>query len=473
MIARARLSLLLVSAALSGCAVGPNYARPSAPTPPQFKEAAGWAPGRPDDAAADKGAWWTIFNDPLLDQFEQRIATSNQTVKEYEAAYREAKAVAAAAHAGLFPTIGVGADATRSQSSASLSPTGGKPQTSLTGEVEASWVPDLWGKARRTIEGDKALAEASAADLGNARLAAQAALAGDYFTLRVLDEQKRLYQRTVDDYQQFLSLTTNQYHEGTQALSAVITARTQLYAAQAALIDIGVKRSAMEHAIAVLDGMPPADLTIAPATLSRTVPAPPAGLPSTLLERRPDIAAAERRMAAANAQIGVAVASYFPTITLSGDYGTGASALGGLFGAASSLWSVGASLVGTLFDFGARRAQVRGARAAYDQSVATYRQTVLTAFQGVEDELSALRIYQQEEEVQLRTESAAQQAVELDLNQYKEGTVDYATVIQAQTIALNASQNVLTVLQARLQASVLLIENLGGDWSKRAPDHAR
>lgn len=450
--------------ALSGCAVGPNYRRPDAPASPQFREAAGWTPSRPADAI-DKGAWWSMFHDAELDRLEQRVATSNQTVKQYEAAYRQAHALTAEARASFFPTIGATAGADRTHDPATMGGGGSAARTTYVGEVEASWVPDLWGKVRRTVESDKAAAQASAADLANARLAAQASLAEDYFALRILDEQARLYRDTVADYRKFLSLTNDQFEAGTQARAAVITAQTQLYGAQAALIDIGAKRAAMEHAIAVLVGVPPAGLTIAVAILDNTVPVAPAGIPSTLLERRPDIAAAERRMASANAQIGVAVAAYFPDLTLSGDYGTSASRLGSLLAAGTSLWSVGAQLVGTLFDFGARRARTREARAYYDQTVATYRQTVLTAFEGVEDQLSALHTYEQEQEVLIRTEGAAREAVKLDLDQYKEGTVDYATVVQAQATASAASQNVMTIFGERLQASVLLVEDLGGGWS--------
>jgi len=494
-----RLAGWTALAALAGCTVGPNYHRPDAPVSPQFKEAAGWTPSHPADAI-DRGAWWSMFHDAQLDALEQRVATSNQTVKQYEAAYRQAHQVVAQATASFFPTIGVEGDATHSREPSGIGTTGAtgagaatgttgttgtstgttgstgigttttstngsSVRTTYVGELEASWVPDLWGKVRRTVESDKALAQAGAADLANARLAAQGSLAEDYFTLRVLDEQARLYRDTVADYQKFLTLTTNQYNYGTQARSAVITAQTQLYAAQAQMIDVGVRRSAMEHAIAVLVGVPPAALTIAPASFTRDVPVAPVDVASALLERRPDIAAAERRMASANALIGVAVAAYYPSLTLSGDYGSGASSLGNLFTSAASLWSVGAELADTLVDFGARRAQVRANRAAYDEAVATYRQTVLTAFQGVEDELSALHVYQQEEDVLLHDEASARQAVQLDLNQYREGTVDYTTVITAQATALTASQNVLTVLQERLQASVLLVEDVGGGWS--------
>jgi NodT family efflux transporter outer membrane factor (OMF) lipoprotein len=464
--ARRPVATVLATTLLTGCAVGPNYHRPDAPVPPQFKEAAGWTQSRPSDEI-DRGAWWTLFNDPVLDGLEKQVAIANQTVKQAEAAYREASAVTAAARASFFPTAGVTAGSTTTHTPATVSSTGNTVTgTTNTVALEASWVPDLFGKVRRTVESDRALAQASNADLANARLAAQASLAEDYVQLRVIDEQARLYRVLIKSYQQFLDITTNQVKFGTQPLSAQITAQTQLYSAQATLINLGVQRAAMEHAIAVLMGQPPAQFSLAVASLDRTPPPVPIAVPSTLLERRPDVAGAERRMAAANAQIGVAVSAYFPTVTLTGEYGT-TGGLGSLFGAAGNVWSLGGNALETLVDFGARRAQVREARAAYDATVATYRQTVLTAMQGVEDELAALRVYGQENEVLLRTEQSAHQAVQLDLNEYKEGTVDYTTVISAQAAELNASQNVLTVLQERLQASVLLVEDLGGGWSAK------
>jgi NodT family efflux transporter outer membrane factor (OMF) lipoprotein len=469
---------LALASGLCACAVGPDYHRPAAPPSPAFKEAAGWTPSHPVDAL-DKGAWWSMFNDPTLDGLERRVAAANQTVKEYEAAYRQAHAIVAEAQASFFPVVTASADAQRSKGAGSATGTtiGGATTTTTTGvstsravttygaTLEASWAPDFWGKIRRTVESDKALAQASAADLANARLSAQAALAQDYFQLRTLDEEKTAYADTVSAYERLVKLTQDQVREGTQPQSAVLTAQTQLYAAQASLIAVGVMRAEMEHAIAVLVGVAPSDLTIPPASLSREVPTPPLTLPSTLLERRPDIAGAERRMASGNALIGVAVAAYYPDVTLSGDYGSSAGSLGKLFNASNTLWSFGADATETLLDFGLRRAQVRAAKAAYDEDVATYRQTVLTAFQGVEDELAALRIYQEEEAAVLRTETAARQTLKLDLDEFREGTVDYTTVIAAQASLLSASLNVLTVLQNRLDASVLLVEDLGGGWT--------
>jgi NodT family efflux transporter outer membrane factor (OMF) lipoprotein len=470
----------ILAVALGGCAVGPNYSRPSAPAPPAFKEAAGWTPSHPVDAL-DKGAWWSMFDDAELDALELRVATSNQTVKQFEATYRQAHDIVAEARASFFPTLSANAQAVQSKGPVATSSAGGgvttgpagvaataaapRPSTTYQAELEAAWVPDVWGKIRRTVESDKALAQASGADLANAKLSAQASLAQDYFQLRLLDEERRLFGDTVAAYERLVKLTQDQVREGTQPQSAVLTAQTQLYGAQASLIAVGVMRAQMEHAIAVLVGVAPADLTIAPAPFRREVPTPPLAVPSTLLERRPDIAAAERRMASGNAQIGVAVSSYFPDITLLGDYGAASSSIGRLFKASTTLWSFGADAAETLLDFGLRRAQVRAARAGYDEDVAVYRQTVLTAFQGVEDELAALRIYQQEQDVLLLTEQAAQQTVKLDLDEFREGTVDYTTVIAAQASLLSASLNVLTTVENRLNASVLLVEDLGGGWT--------
>jgi NodT family efflux transporter outer membrane factor (OMF) lipoprotein len=487
------LTSLIAITVLSGCMVGPNYERPTAPIATHFKEAQGWTPADPQESL-DKGAWWSMFNDPVLDGLERRVAVSNQTLKEYEAIYREAHQIVAEARSQFFPTVSGSLGAQRSKSStgatssgggSSITTTGGTSTTTTAGTtsgstvvtdsrgpvnlysatLDASWVPDLWGKVRRTVEGDKASAQSAAANIANYKLSLQATLAEDYFELRVTDDEIKLYQETVADYQKYLQLTTNQYKAGTQAKSAVLSAQTQLLGAQATLAQFGASRAQYEHAIAVLVGVTPAELTIAQAPLSRDVPVAPVGVASTLLQRRPDIAAAERTVAYANAQIGVAEAAFYPTLTLSGSGGYDASTVGALFNASSSLWSVGASAADTLLDFGLRRAEVRAARAVYDEDVAAYRQTVLTAFQNVEDEIAALRVYERQEALELEYEKAAREAVRLDLNEYKAGVVDYTTVITAQTAALSASQSVLTVLEQRLLASVLLVEYVGGGWT--------
>jgi NodT family efflux transporter outer membrane factor (OMF) lipoprotein len=470
---------------LSACMVGPNYKRPDVVAPPAFKEAPnarnGWTPSQPMDTI-DRGAWWTAFNDPVLDGLETKVRISNQNVAQAVAAYDEARALTSADRAGLFPTLSATGSATRTgggpgarstgQSSAlgttvgSTGATSGYAVNSYTTALGASWAPDVWGRLRRQVKSDNAAAQASAADLFNATLSAQAELATDYVTLRVLDEEKRLFDDTVKAYQRSLNITQNKYKAGTAAKTDVITAQTQLLAAQASDIDLGVQRGQTEHAIAVLAGMAPAELTIdVQPTLNRAVPTPPVVVPSLVLQRRPDIAAAERTAASASEAIGVQVAAYYPTINLTGSFGTDSSSIGNLFNAANEAWSFGGNLAETLVDFGARQARVREARTAYAGKVAAYRQTVLSAFQQVEDELVALRVLEQEAKVRDETAKSAHLAVTLTLNEYKAGTVDYTSVVTAQATALSADQSVLTVLQERQIASVTLIEALGGGWT--------
>jgi NodT family efflux transporter outer membrane factor (OMF) lipoprotein len=458
--------------ALAGCAVGPNYHRPSAPVPQRFKEAEGWKPAEPREAASGTD-WWSVYGDAKLDELEKQIDVSNQTLKASEAAWRQAVALVSQARAGLFPTMGVTATGTRSggpgasaknvgAGAAAAAQSRPKNQFELAGT--ASWDIDIWGKIRRTIESDVANAQASEADLAAARLSAQATLANDYIQLRVADEQQQLLDQTVEAYKRSLQITENQYKVGVVAKADVITAQTQLQGAESQQIAVGVTRATLEHAIAVLIGKPPADFALPPATLGTTVPVVPAGVPSALLERRPDIAEAERKMAAANAQIGIAVSAYFPDLTLNGSYGYASTVVAGLLGAPNNLWSFGGSATDTLLDFGARPAQVRQARAAYDAAVANYRQTVLTAFQQIEDQLSTLRILEQQFQVQEQTVKSANLAVQLTLNQYRAGTVAYTSVVTAQTVALGDAQTLLTIRQNRLTASVTLIQALGGGW---------
>jgi NodT family efflux transporter outer membrane factor (OMF) lipoprotein len=476
---RSRLSAsaVLISVALSGCLVGPNYQRGPVTTPPAFKEAEGWVPAMPADDI-DKGAWWSVFNDPVLDGLERKVEISNQNLAAAEAAYRAARAIVAQDRAQLFPIVAVNGSASasgggRGGGGIGGTGTGGTGTSASRGTVtqfqvggSASWAPDLWGKIRRTIEAASANAQASAADLANARLSAQAELAVDYFQLRMADADKALLTRTIDGYARALTVAKNKYAVGVAAKSDVLTAETQLTNAKASLVDLDRQRTAAEHAIAVLTGQPPADLTIAP--LSDWTPGPPTTprmAPSTLLQRRPDIAAAERAMKAANAQIGVAVAAYYPTLNLSADGGFAATAISALFKSASSFWSVGADVSETVLDFGLRKAQVAQARANYDQAVATYRQTVLTAFQNVEDALAAARVLQAE---QALNEQAAAQAAEnetITLNEYRAGTVDYTTVAAAQATALSARQALINVQTLRMTEAVDLIQALGGGWS--------
>lgn len=492
------VGVLLLAATLSGCLAGPNYHRPSAPTPTVFKEgpeAANWRPAQPLDAIP-KGEWWTVFNDEVLNSLERRVNISNQTVAEAAAAYQEARAVVAESRAELFPTVSATGSATRTHSGgrtggvatttggltgattagglagttttptvAATTTTSGFTENNFQAGLGATWAPDLWGSIRRTIESNKAAAQASAAQLANAELTAQAELAADYVTLRVLDEEKRVYDEEIKAYQESLRVTRNQYRAGTIAETNVITSQAALLAVQASAQNIGVARAQNEHAIAILIGVPPAELTIAPIPFNRTVPVPPTGLPSTLLQRRPDIAAAERAMQEENALIGVQVAAYYPSVTLSGEYGFSAANLSNFFSAANSLWSLGANVSETLLDFGLRKARVRAAKAAYEEAVATYRQTVLSAFQGVEDELVALRIYESEQKVLEEADSQAKIAVKEYLNQYQAGTVDYTTVVTAEATELSDAIQLLTIIEERQVAAVTLIEDLGGGWS--------
>jgi NodT family efflux transporter outer membrane factor (OMF) lipoprotein len=468
----------LVLAVAGGCAVGPNYHRPAAPVPQRFKEAEGWKPAEPREAASGS-PWWSVYNDTTLDELEKQIDISNQTLKASEAAWRQAVALVSQSRAQLFPTIGVAASATRSGGPGGRSATGTTgtgttvtPSTHPTNQFDVnangSWDLDIWGKIRRTLESSVASAQASEADLAAVRLSAQATLASDYIQLRIADEQKQLLDQTVEAYTRSLEIVQNQYRVGVVAKADVITAETQLDSAQSQQTGIGVTRAVLEHAIAMLIGKAPGDFSLAPAALGATVPVVPIGVPSTLLERRPDVAEAERRMAAANAQIGVAVAGFFPDLTLSGSYGFASTVAAGLVKAPNNLWSVGANASDTLIDFGARRAQVRGARAAYDGAVASYRQTVLTAFEQVEDELATLRILEQQFDIQQKTVQSANLSLQLTLNQYRAGTVAYTSVVTAQTIALGDAEQLLTIRQNRLTASVALIQALGGGWSAEA-----
>jgi NodT family efflux transporter outer membrane factor (OMF) lipoprotein len=458
-----------VLANLGACAVGPDYERPSAAAPAAYKELDGWKPSEPRDLA-DRGKWWSIYHDPVLDQLEQQVEISNQNLKAAEAAFREARAVVAEARAGLFPAVTINGSALRSGQGSgggtggTTVSRGGRVQNQFSLSAGASWELDVWGRIRRTVESDVASAQASAADLAAAHLSAQALLAIDYFQLRIADELKRLLETTAEGYARALQITTNRYQQGISARSDVASARAQLEATRSQAINVGVQRAALEHAIAILTGKPPAELTIAAAPPAFVVPVMPPGVPSSLLERRPDIAAAERRVAAANAQIGVAVAAYFPAITLSASYGVASTALDTLFSAASGVWSFGPQLAQPLFDAGLRSAQVDAARALYDLDVANYRQTVLTGFQQVEDALAALRILAEQADVQDAAVAAAREAERLIFNQYTAGTVAYTSVITAQTTALADQQTALTILQNRLVASATLIEALGGGW---------
>lgn len=455
----------MLSTMLSGCMVGPNYHKPAFAAPPAYKEAPGWTQAQPADSLM-KGQWWTVYNDPELNQLEPLVAINNQTLAADYAAFHQAEAVTDEEVGALFPSIGLTGSATRSgnggsggSASASLG-----PRTSGTFEGSVSWSPDIWGKIRRQVESDRAAAQVSAADLANATLSAQALLATDYVDLRGADSEIALLTQTVAAYQRSLQITQNQFNAGVATPLDVITARTQLEGARASLISAGEVRAQYEHAIAVLAGHAPADLTLPAGALMTEVPQIPAGLPSTLLERRPDIAAAERVMAQDNAQIGVAVGAFYPDLSLSALGGYSADPIGGLFSVSNALWSLGSNATATLFEGGTRSAAVKAAQFGYQNGVATYRQTVLTAFQQVEDELSNLRILAAQAQAEQAAVADAARAVQIALNEYQAGTQAYTTVVTAQTTLLGDQQTALTVRQNRLLSSIALIQALGGGW---------
>ncbi|MEA3192203.1 MAG: hypothetical protein QOD26_536 [Betaproteobacteria bacterium] len=460
---------LCIVLSVSGCAVGPDYKRPDAPVSATFKELEGWSAARPQDEAP-RGQWWSVFADRELDALLQRIDVSNQNVRAAEARLRQARALADQARAGLFPSLAGNASANRSKS-----PSLSNAPSFATGAVNtfnaslgASWELDLWGKVRRSIEAGDASWQASTADLEAAKLSARAALAQAYFSLRAADSTRKLLEDTVAAYQKSLQLTENRYKAGVVPRLDVVQAEVQLKSTQAQLMDIGVERAQFEHAIALLVGEPPANFALPPAPLSLAMPSMPVGLPSTLLERRPDIAAAERSVAAANARIGVAKAAMFPSLTLSGTTGFRSGSLADLFSAPSRLWSLGAAAALPIFDAGLRRSQTDQAMAVYDEEVATYRQTVLAAFQEVEDNLAALRILEQEAALQDEVVTAARRAVELTTNQYQAGVVSYLNVITAQATLLANERTAAGILSRRLTASVALVRALGGGW--RVPE---
>ncbi len=477
------LPIATVLGLIASCAVGPDYKRPSFGTAPVYKEEEGWKPSEPSDAM-NRGPWWTIFHDQVLDQLEAKVDVSNENVKAAVAAYDQAKALVDQARAGLWPTLSGSASRIRSQSGAgsftTLSTGAGGASTGSTvitarsttttysAGVTAGWTLDIWGQIRRTVESDKASAQASAAALAAARLSAQTTLATDYFELRAQDQLQKLLDDTVVAEQLSLKITESRYRFGVAAKADVVSAEAQLLSSQAQQINAKIQRALLEHAVAVLVGLQPAEFTVTPIAMRTDVPTVPAGVPSALLERRPDVAEAERKMAAANAQIGVAKAAYFPSLTLSGSDQYTSSKWSHLISLPNRAWSLGPSLAETLFDAGARSAQVRQARAAYESNAASYRQTVLSGFEQVEDQIATLRILEQQAVVEESAVKAAREAEALTLNQYKAGTVPYSSVITAQTTRLAAEETALTVLSSRLQASVALIEALGGGWSAAA-----
>jgi NodT family efflux transporter outer membrane factor (OMF) lipoprotein len=458
--------ILLTSAA---CTIGPNYVKPAVPVPPKYKEMAGWKVAQPGDSVI-RGAWWKLFNDPHLNSLEAGIDISNQNIIQAEAQYRQALTLVQAARAGYFPAVTAGASYTRSRSSAStVSSASGITFSDYSLPVDATWDLDVWGRVRRTVEANRANAQASEADVESARLSAQTSLAQDYFQLRALDTQKKILDDTVTAYRESLKLTKNLYAGGVVSKADVLQAETQLKTTQAQAIDIGVQRAQLEHAIALLIGKSASEFSIPFSPLavatSLNLPEIPIGLPSELLERRPDIASAERSVSAANAQIGVAEAAFYPTIALGASAGLQSSSLSKWLKWPSRFWAVGPAIAETIFEGGLRHALTEDARAAYDANVAFYRQTVLSGFQQVEDNLAALRVLEEEAGVQGEAVKASGQTVEVITNQYKAGIVSYLNVISAQAIALNNERTAAQIMGNRLTAAVLLIKALGGGWN--------
>jgi NodT family efflux transporter outer membrane factor (OMF) lipoprotein len=448
---------------LSACVLGPDYHLPEAPLPASYKELKGWKVATPRDHLS-RGAWWSIYHDPTLDGLEQQIDVFNQTIAAAEASFRQAAAIVQQARAALFPIGNLVYNPTRTYEGPGATGTGRSSSlTRVTLDTTASWNLDVWGKVRRMVESNVDLAQASAADLANARLLAQAQLAVAYFNLRAADSLRVLLDRTIADYKRTETITDNQYQQGTVARSDVITAQTQVKTIEAQAINVEAQRAQFEHAIAVLIGRPPAELAIKKAELATKVPVVPPGIPSVLLERRPDIAAAERAVAMQNALIGVAVTAYFPDISLSGQYGWLGPQLFPVT-VANEMWQIAGTATETVIDGGLRRAQLAGAEAAFYQQVATYRQTVLTALQQVEDQLSNSRILAQQQRVQDEAVALSRRAVEIALNEYRAGTVSFTTVVTAQATLLTNEQAALTVRQNRYLASVNLIQALGGGW---------
>jgi NodT family efflux transporter outer membrane factor (OMF) lipoprotein len=462
LIAPAVLATLLAS----GCAVGPAYQLPSTPQPAAYKEtageaqraAAGWTAAAPADTL-ERGPWWQLFGDPLLNQMADSIEVSNQNVAAAVAAYAQARALVTEQRASLFPVVDLNGSANRSGG-------GGGTQTGnqYRANIGASWEPDVWGKLRAGANGATASLQASAADLAAARLSAQGELATNYFSLRQTDAEKALLDATTEGYERVLQITQNRFDAGIAAKSDLLQAQTQLASARIDQITLVRQRATLEHAIAVLLGKAAGDYTLAPAPWNVVVPDVPTGVPSTLLQRRPDIAGAERRVAAANEQIGIARSAYFPSLNLSGSFGYGAASTGGLFNASNNLWSLGLTAAQTLFDAGATKARVSGAEAGRDQAIAQYRQTVLAAFADVENQLAATRTLAQQLDLRKAASEAADQVEVQMLNRYRAGQVSYSDVVTAQTTALTARRALVQAQADRQTTAIALIQALGGGW---------
>jgi NodT family efflux transporter outer membrane factor (OMF) lipoprotein len=472
-------SLLSALAALlpAACAVGPNYKRPEAPVPAAFKEASAegpapgeWKKAEPRDAAA-RGKWWEIYGDPILNQLEEQVAVGSQTIALAVANYEASRAVARGARSAFFPQLTAGASVNRQYPVLPRGSTEPTTANTFSASGDVSWELDVWGRIRRSVEANVAGAQASAADLESARLLTQAELAADYFALRGFEDQKKLVDENVEAYEKALELTVKRYRQGVVSGVDVAQAETQLYSTRTQSADLELSRAQTEHAIAVLLGTPPAGFSVPPSTAVRTPPAIPLTLPSELLERRPDIAGAERRVASANAQVGVAEAAFFPTLLLAATGGFEAASIARWFNWPSRFWSLGASLVGTVFDAGKRKAATEQAVAFYDGSVASYRQTVLSAFQDVEDNLAALRLLSEESRFQTNAVAAARRSVTLARNRYEGGITTYLEVVTAQTTDLLNERAAVIIETQRMTASVNLVRALGGGWqASNLPD---
>ncbi|MDE1170672.1 MAG: efflux transporter outer membrane subunit [Verrucomicrobium sp.] len=476
---KARL-LFLSALLLAGCMVGPDYRRPDplppgAPLPEGYKEVppqgqAGeipWKPAAPRDAQP-RGKWWEIYGDSELNALEEKVTLNNQNIAAAEAQYRQARAAVRVANSALYPTVNFGPSLTNSRGSTTIgkgaADNSAPSNTVYNLPVQLTYVVDVWGQVRRQAEEGVANAQNAAALLENARLSYQAELAQDWFSLHGSDSQIALLQDTISSYEKYLVLTENLYKSGVDSAQSVAQAKAQLEQARVTLLDTQLARAQYEHAIAILVGVPPAQFALPAALLAGKPPALPPGVPAALLERRPDIAAQERSVASANAAIGVATAGYYPQINLNGSVGPQSSYAEKLFTWPSLVWSVGPSLLQPLYNAGLNHAQVVQARAAYDASVATYRQTVLTAFQQVEDDLVGLRFLEAEETAEMKAVEAANKSLQIATNAYKAGTQSYLDVIVAQNVALTNQQNAITIRNRRMNTSVLLIQALGGGW---------
>ena len=462
-----KLTPVLLALILSGCAVGPDYHRPAASVPSQYKEAKGWQQARPQDAD-NKGAWWAVYHDETLAGLLQQVSISNQNVAQYEAQYRQAQALVSGSRSDLFPSVtGTGASTRSGSASNTTTGSGRTVSNSHSLEASASWELDIWGKLRRTLEENKASAQASAAELANITLSAQSELAQDYFQLRIMDQQIALYQQSVDAYQRYLKVIDNKYQSGSESRATLAQAQAQLESARASALDLTWQRAQTEHAIAMLMGKTPAEFSLPAAPLTATLPAIPNALPSELLQRRPDIAYAERTVASANAAVGVAIAGYYPDLTLGATGGFSSSTFSNLLSLPNRVWSLGPELSGTLLDFGGTSAKVDQARAAYDADVASYRQAVLTGFQEVENYLVELNTLQDEMLAQQRATDAAKESARVTYNQYQAGMIDYLDVATTENTSLSSQQSLLSLQSTQWVASVQLIAALGGGWQDR------